>query len=208
MRGRRTITAEAAQVEFVPPDYAQPLDLRQLFPNAAPLELDLGCGDGSFMAALAAEHPERNYLGVEQLIGRVRSACTKIAAAGLTNARILRVDIAQVVGMLLPPASVDVCHVMFPDPWPKRRHHRRRTVTAEFLQSIVRILAPHGIARLTTDDAPYFAQMEQAAAAVTALALVAVEEAAPLPRSTFELRYIEQGLPVYRLVLRKVSPER
>ena len=208
MRGRKTITAEAAQVEFVPPDDAQPLDLRQLFPNAAPLELDLGCGDGSFMVGLAAEHPERNYLGVEQLIGRVRSACTRIAARGLTNARILRVDIGHVVGVLLPPLSVDICHVMFPDPWPKRRHHRRRTVTAGFLQSIVRILSPHGIIRLTTDDAPYFAQMQQAAAAVTELAPVAVEDAATLPRSTFEMRFIEQGQPIHRLVLRKVSPER
>ena len=195
-------------MEFVPPDDAQPIDLAHLFANAAPLELDLGCGDGSFMVALATEHPERNYLGVEQLIGRVRSACSRIATRGLTNARILRVDIGRVVNVLLPPASVDICHVMFPDPWPKRRHHRRRTVTTEFLQSMVRVLSPHGIIRLTTDDAPYFAQMEEAAAAVTELARVPVADAAPLPRSTFEMRFVEQGLPIYRLVLRKVSPER
>ena len=208
MRGRRTITAEAAEVEFIPPHEGEPLDLRQLFANAAPLELDLGCGDGSFLVGLAAENPDRNYLGVERMIGRVRSACSKIAAHRLTNARIVRVDIGHMVNVLLPLGSIDVCHVMFPDPWPKRRHHRRRTVTKELLQSITRALSPHGIVRLTTDDAPYFEQMERAAAAVTELAAVSAEDAPALPRSTFEMRFVENGLPIYRLVLRKVSPER
>ena len=81
-------------MEYVAANPAQLLDLRELFPTPAPLEVDLGCGDGSFIAALAAEPPERNYLGVEQLVGGA-DGCRKIATLGLTNTRILRVDIAD-----------------------------------------------------------------------------------------------------------------
>jgi tRNA (guanine-N7-)-methyltransferase len=160
MRRSKTITEDAARVEYVPSDPAEPLPLDALFPTPAPLELDLGCGDGSFIAALAAANPERNFLGVERLLGRVRTACRRIAAQGLTNARILRVDFAQAAATLMPPASVHVCHVMFPDPWPKRRHHVRRTVTADFVRVVSRILTPGGLLRLTTDDAAYFEQMQ------------------------------------------------
>ena len=208
MRPPKMITTEGARVEYSAPDGAQPLDLRQLFPTLAPLEVDLGCGDGSFLVALATERPERNFLGVERLVGRVGTACRKVAARGLTNVRIVRVDIADAATSLLPASSVEVCHIMFPDPWPKRRHHRRRTVTTELLQAIARTLAPSGIVRLTTDDAPYFAQMRQVAAAVAELAVTSSDDASTLPRSTFEKRFVERGMPIHRLVLRKVSPER
>ena len=208
MRRSKTVTDEAARVEFVPSDTAQPLPLAEMLPNPGPLEVDLGCGDGSFIAALAAMHPERNYLGVERLLGRVRTACRKIAAQRLTNVRILRVDIAEAAATLIPPASVAVCHVMFPDPWPKRRHHVRRTVTAELVRAISRILVPGGLLRLTTDDQPYFVQMQEAVAAVRAFEIADEESAPLLPRSEFESRFIDAGLPIHRLVLRNVSPSR
>ena len=201
------MTSEAALVEYLPGDVTEPIDLRQLFPAAAPLEVDLGCGDGSFIAALAASHPERNYLGIERLVGRVRTACRKIAAQRLSNARVIRMDIAHAAACLIPLASVEVCHVMFPDPWPKRRHHVRRTVTPEFLRAINRILVAGGLLRLTTDDAPYFEGMQAAAAAVPELVPSADENAA-LPRSTFEERFVGSGLPIHRLVLRNVPPPR
>jgi tRNA (guanine-N7-)-methyltransferase len=208
MRGRSTLTADAAQVQFVLEAEAESIDLDELFPTDAPVELDLGCGDGSFITALAAEHPERNFLGVERMIGRVRSACRRIAARRLANARIVRAEIGHAVGSLLPAGSVDVCHVMFPDPWPKRRHHIRRTVTADLLRAIARILKPSGLLRLTTDDAAYFEQMERAAAAVPEFASQAWGDELLLPQSTFEMRFVNAGLPIHRLVLRKVSPVR
>jgi tRNA (guanine-N7-)-methyltransferase len=208
MAGSATLSEEAAQVEFVPADAAQPLTLADMFPTSGPLEVDLGCGDGSFIAARAAEHPHRNFIGVERLVGRVRSACRKIAARHLTNARVLRVDIGQAVNALIPPASVELCHVMFPDPWPKRRHHRRRTVTPDLLQAVSRLLLHRGLLRLTTDDAAYFAQMERAAEAIPELVKVPPDIDGILPRSTFENRFAQRGVPIYRLVLRKASRDR
>jgi len=95
---------------------------------------------------------------------------------------------------------------MFPDPWPKRRHHVRRTVTPEFLRAISSVLVAGGLLRLTTDDAPYFAQMQMAAAAVAAFEKADEENVPLLPRSTFELRFVDSGLPIHRLLLRNVSP--
>jgi tRNA (guanine-N7-)-methyltransferase len=75
----------------------EPLDLRSIFGRRAPVEVDLGCGDGTFLAALAAENPDTDFLGIERLLGRVRSACRKIERNGLTNARILRFEISYAV---------------------------------------------------------------------------------------------------------------
>src|SRR5436190_589287 len=116
--------------EIIPSNYFAPLDFEAVYGNTASLEVDLGCGDGSFLTAAAAANSKSNFLGVERLVGRVRSACRKIAANGLTNARILRCEISYAVCHLLPPGSVAGFHLMFPDPWPKRRHAARRLFTA------------------------------------------------------------------------------
>ena len=115
-------------VEFIPENYFVPLDLAVLFPHqpGAPLEVDLGSGDGTFLIALANSAPERNFLGVERLLGRVRRTCRYMARTGAVNARIIRVESHYLVRYLLPRASVSVMHVMFPDPWPKRKHQPKR----------------------------------------------------------------------------------
>ena len=123
----------ASEVELVPANCFQPLDLPAVYGRVAPLEIDLGCGDGSFLAALARESPEKNFLGIERLLGRVRSACRRIERAGLTNARVMRFEISYAVEHLLPPGSVTAFYLLFPDPWPKRRHAPRRLVTESFL---------------------------------------------------------------------------
>jgi hypothetical protein len=129
MRSNRELSPAGAAMELVLPK-GNAFDAQVVFGRLAPLEIDLGCGDGTFLSTMAQAFPERDFVGVEKLLGRVRSACRKIAARGLPNARIWRTDIDAVVTELLPPGSVAVCHLLFPDPWPKRRHHVRRTVTA------------------------------------------------------------------------------
>ncbi|MGI8431434.1 MAG: tRNA (guanosine(46)-N7)-methyltransferase TrmB [Chthoniobacterales bacterium] len=194
----------AAEVELVPEDYFAPLDLAAIFPRRAPLELDLGCGDGAFLIALAARHPERNFLGIERLVGRIRSACGKAARGNLRNVRVLLIESAYAVEYLLPPASIDVVHLLFPDPWPKKRHHRRRIVTADFLAKVQRILAPGGRLRIATDQEDYFEAIRELVAATT-FSASPDDAGAEFPRTTFEKHFVAAGEPIYRLGLRKVS---
>lgn len=141
---------------FVPPDHFK--ELTEVFPDPArPLEIDLGCGDGTFLTGMAAHHPERDFLGVERMLGRVEKTMRKIDHMQLPNARIMRLESSYTVGWLLPKASVSRLHLLCPDPWPKKKHAARRLVNqAEFLDGLTRILTPDGEFLLKTDDLPYF----------------------------------------------------
>lgn len=202
MRQSGRISDAASIIEFIPADYFRPLPLAEVFPRAAPIEVDLGCGDGAYLTALAKQNPDRNFLGIERLRGRVHSACHKILNADLANARILSVEIAYAVMHLLPPRSVEAFHLMFPDPWPKRRHSNRRLVTADFLASIHRALIPRGTLQIATDQGDYFREIERLAARSPQFTLIA-DQPPPAATSTFENRFA--GSRIYRLGLRNVS---
>jgi|ERR1700674_2182692 len=196
---------QAANAEVFPANYFAPLDVEAIFPRNAPLEVDLGCGDGAFLIEIAALHPERNFLGIERLPGRVGTACRRIPRARLANARILHLENSYAVGRLLPPGSVRVFHLLFPDPWPKRRHARRRLVTKNFFADIHQALEPDGEMRIATDQRDYFVEIERLAAQTGHFQLEA-PPGEPAASSTFEKRFIRAGEKIYRLGLRKVSP--
>jgi len=118
------------------------LDAKKIFGRRAALHVDLGCGDGSFLCALAQRIPEKNFLGIERLLGRFRSAAVKVA--NIRNVRVLRMESSYVVRYLLPPRSVETFYLLFPDPWPKRRHWRRRIVTPDLLKAISQALVQGG----------------------------------------------------------------
>ena len=200
-----SLSTIASGIELVPANCFEALDLRAAFGRAAPVEVDLGCGDGSFLAAIAAENPDRDFLGVERLAGRVRSACRKIERSGLTNARVLRFEISYALEQLLPPKSVTTFYLLFPDPWPKRRHAARRIVSENFLAALHRALVPNGTIRIATDEIDYFRQIARLVSASENF--VVVENSAwLLPSTKFERRFRERGIPSQRLELRKVSP--
>jgi tRNA (guanine-N7-)-methyltransferase len=190
-------------IELLPSSYVDRLKIDEVFARPAPLEVDLGCGDGSFLASLAAMHPERNFLGVERLAGRIRSACYK--ARTLSNVRVLRIETTYAVGYLLPPASVSVFHFLFPDPWPKRRHHERRVFKADFLVTLIDALTPEGVLHIATDQHDYFEEMAALVRARVELRPVS-DQLGELPATTFEKRFRSSGQPIYRLELRKTSP--
>lgn len=210
MRGKtNALPHNAAAVEFILNDQSEPLHWTQLFARSAPVEVDLGCGDGSFLTALASQEQSHNFVGVERLAGRINSACRRVGRLGLTNVRVLRVDIAHAVASLVPPESVHAFYVLFPDPWPKRRHHVRRVVTADFLASIARALEPGGTLRMATDQRDYFNEMMRLAMQTPQLAIVAEGSAGwILPRSTFEERFLTAGEEIHRVLLRKTSVTR
>ena len=127
-----------------------------IFGNDHPLEIDLGCGDGSFLIEMAQHYPERNFLGVERLLGRVRGVCKRIQELGLTNVMVLRLESQYTLEYLLAPASVSRLHLLCPDPWPKARHHKRRLVQQEFLHILQKTLSPGGEFLFKTDHPEYY----------------------------------------------------
>jgi tRNA (guanine-N7-)-methyltransferase len=189
------------------------LDLEKLFGRIAPLQVDLGCGDGSFICALAERLPEKNFLGMERLLGRIRTAARKAATIG--NVRLLRMESSYAVRYLLPAGSVEIFYLLFPDPWPKRRHWRRRTVTAEFLRAISDALVGNGRLLIATDYLDYFEKIKEIARSnpdfTIADPLLATSVGAALndlPPTKFWQQFRAQGAAIYRLELRKVSPVR
>jgi tRNA (guanine-N7-)-methyltransferase len=139
----------------------EPLDLHGLFPKPQPLEVELGCGDASFLVEWAQRHPEKNFIGVERLLGRIAKLDRKGRRAGLKNLRGVRIESAYFLQYLLPPRSATAIHVYFPDPWPKKKHHKHRLINENFPTLARAALAPGGTLFLRTDDAPYFSQMTE-----------------------------------------------
>jgi tRNA (guanine-N7-)-methyltransferase len=135
------------------------LDLAELFPKSQPLEVELGSGDATFLADYARRHPDRNFIGVERLLGRMRKLDRKGRRAGLTNLRGVQIESSYFLQYLLPPHSASALHIYFPDPWPKKRHHKNRFINESFPRLAQAALAPGGEVYLRTDDEDYFAQM-------------------------------------------------
>jgi tRNA (guanine-N7-)-methyltransferase len=204
MRGRAKLNTNEAALEYLPKSLTSALEFDRIFSRFAPVEIDLGCGDGTFLTAMARENPEHNFLGIERLLGRARSVCRKIARLDLNNARVLRMESSYAVTHLLPAGSVTAFHLLFPDPWPKRRHHRRRAFTHEFLFSIHRALIAGGLFQVATDHTDYFQQIEKVIAEADIFAIS--REQNNFPPTACQQKFIARGLSVHRLLLRKVSP--
>ena len=183
------------------------LDLVQLFGRSAPLHVDLGCGDGSFLCEMAQQFPKRNFLGIERLTKRVETVRRK--AKKIENVRVLRADTLFAVRDLLPGSSVGTFYLLFPDPWPKRRHQFRRVFTRDFLDVIAVALEQEGILRVATDQIDYFRQIEGLSCAHLQFQVVqASPDESVLPLTKFERKFRDKGAPIYRLTLRKTSPVR
>ena len=180
------------------------LDLEKIFRRKAPLHVDLGCGDGCFLCALAQRLPDKNFRGIERLSGRVRSSARK--AASLDNVRLLQMESLYAVRYLLPAESVETFYLLFPDPWPKRRHHRRRIVTPDFLNSVHAALQQNGVIYVATDHIEYFRKIRKTAESTPGFAID--DGDVDLPQSKFGLAFRQKGAPIYWLALRKVSPVR
>ncbi|MDQ2867698.1 MAG: tRNA (guanosine(46)-N7)-methyltransferase TrmB [Verrucomicrobiota bacterium] len=203
MRGGRALREEEAAVEFIPDSISTPLDFSLIFQRAAALEIDLGCGDGQFLLARAQEFPARNFLGIERLSGRARSFCRKMARAGLTNARVLRIETSCAVQHLVPAASVTLFHLLFPDPWPKRRHQHRRSFNESLMRALHRALVPDGQLHIATDHVDYFQHIDNLL--IGDPFFRRVENIPAFPGTAFEEKFLERGLPIYRLLLEKNS---
>jgi len=137
-----------------------PLDPAVLFERPGPVHVEIGSGKGTFLLAEARAHPDRNFLGIEWANKYYRYAVDRMGRWGLTNVRLIRTDAGQFIGRLAE-GSVEFFHVYFPDPWPKKRHHKRRFFQAGNLEQVWRVLRDGGILQFVTDHADYFRAAEE-----------------------------------------------
>lgn len=174
-------------------------------PDAAPLEIDIGCHKGTFLVAMAERFPERNFLGVERQTSRVDRCMAKIRRLGLANADVVCREALPAVRDALPPGVADVIHVLFPDPWPKRRHHVRRLVQEDFLQSCRRLLKPGGLLRIVTDDPAYADAIRQSTGETQGFEVSPITDLSDYPETEFQKKFQLVQKPFGGVALRKIS---
>jgi tRNA (guanine-N7-)-methyltransferase len=187
----------------------EPLQAAALFGRRVPLSLEIGFGNGDNLLALAREHPERDYLGVEVHRPGVGRLLLAVARDGLGNVRVICHDAVEVLAGQIAPATLAEILILFPDPWPKKRHHKRRLVQREFVDLAASRLQPGGLLRLATDWEPYAHAMLEALRAAPLLVNTA-ESGTFVPRpaerapTRFEQRGTRLGHEVWDLAFRRV----
>lgn len=188
----------------MPEDYFAQLDPHSIFDNDQPLEVDLGCGDGSFLIGLASHFPERNFLGVERLLGRVKKVCRKAKQAEITNCKCLRLESKYVIEWLFPENSIDRLHLLCPDPWPKARHHKNRLIQQDFLHALFKALKPGGEFCFKTDHPEYFEWVADEMKTFGKFdQLDWPEDAFFYPKTDFQIQWEAEGKIVERARFRK-----
>ena len=191
---------------FLAPYAPRPLDAQALFGRRAPLVLEIGFGMGQATAAIAQQMPDIDFLGVEVHPPGVGALLRRIGELGLTNVRIVQHDAVEVLAQMIAPASLAGVHVFFPDPWPKKRHHKRRLIQPPFVDLLAQRLTPGGTLHCATDWQPYAEQMLEVLTAEPRLVNTAADYAPRpdyRPLTKFELRGLGLGHGVWDLIFER-----
>jgi len=181
------------------------IDLEKEFnrPKPVKLEVDLGCGKGRFLITRALAHKNTCFLGIDHRQTRILKVERAAFRLKLDNIRLLCAENYLAVEHLIPPQSVSVYYIFFPDPWPKRRHHRRRLFDARFLNSIQRTLYPNGTIHIATDYLDYFSIIKNILAADSRFAECKPFVPPENERTNFELVFLGQNKPIWRCSFKK-----
>jgi tRNA (guanine-N7-)-methyltransferase len=198
-----------SSVEMNPDDIQGILSLPALFGRSAPVHIEVGSGKGTFLVNEAARFTDRDYLGIEWARKYYRYAVDRVGRRGLSNVRMIRADAPVFLEQSIPEQSIDCFHIYFPDPWPKKRHHKRRFFNAANLELLIRLLKPQGLIRVATDHGDYFQQIER----VIAEQSKRLEEALFPPTAgantgewvgtNFERKYLKEERSIYKVAVRK-----
>jgi tRNA (guanine-N7-)-methyltransferase len=203
------ILKDYPSVALKPEDLDGKIDFVQIFGRKGPVHIEIGTGRATFLLNQAMTQPEVNFLGIEWARKYYRYAVDRIGRWALKNVRIIRTDAAHFLTAFLPDNSIECFHIYFPDPWPKKRHHKRRFLTPVNLEQLLRCLISIGTIRIATDHAQYFGQIEKVLAAFSDK----LEEIEFFPTagadqgewvgSNFERKYLKEQRPIYTIAVRK-----
>jgi len=177
----------------------------ELFGNPAPVELEIGSGDGTFLRAAALRDPDVNLLGIENAYPRLRRAEERVAAMGSPRVRTLMADATCVIKTIVPAASVHAYHIYFPDPWPKHRHAKRRVVTPSLVRALARTLIPGGHLFLATDVHGYGWLMRGCILAHPAFVELPVDDTHGGLLTGFARKYRARGRQVFLATFQRIE---
>ena len=188
---------------------AGPVDFAAIFGRTAPVEMEIGVGKGRYLLNAAAADRTRDFFGLEIEAEYAAIVRLKAERAGLTNLRVERLDGKAFVASRLAPGCLAALHVYFPDPWPKKRHHKRRLVDGAWAAAAARALAPGALLRVASDHAGYWAVLDAVLSAEPLLARLSDEEAGEWSTGTnYELKFAKSGRPIRKAVFRRVTAPR
>jgi tRNA (guanine-N7-)-methyltransferase len=196
---------------LLPPKAGDWVDFGVLFGRIAPVHIEIGSGKGTFLVNQARFQPGVNFIGIEWTNRYYRYAVDRIGRWDLNNVRIIRTDAAKFIAENVPDESVECFHIYFPDPWPKKRHHKRRFFNAANIEQLIRCLKSGGMVRVATDYAEYFEQVKQ----VIASREDVLKEFDFIPTAgaqmgewvgtNFERKYLKESRPIFTIAARKAG---
>lgn len=201
---RPTTVATVEPIGLEVRDLPKPITSRVLFGNEKPLEIEIGTGKGTFLVEEASRRKEVNFLGIERAPRYWRHASDRLRRRGCWNTRVVLVDARYFLTEFVPDATIGAIHAHFPDPWPKKRHHKRRLIQPSFVREVERALVSGGRLQVVTDHGDYHAYMEEV---IRASALIPTEYVPPtsvdeeglLVGSNFERKYHRLGKCFYAI---------
>jgi len=209
-QGRVTAAQRRARETLLPrfgmPYSREPLDLDRVFGRVAPRILEIGFGMGESTADIASRHPGNDYLGIEVHAPGVGSLLRRVAALGLSNVRVIQHDAAEVLEHMIAPGSLDGVHIFFPDPWPKKRHHKRRLIQPPFIALLVSRMKAGAYVHVATDWEDYANQILEVLSAEPLLVNTAdgfAPRPAWRPQTKFESRGLRLGHRVWDVLFRR-----
>jgi tRNA (guanine-N7-)-methyltransferase len=191
-----------------PPPADGVIDWSAVFGNDRPVEVEIGCGKGGFLLRRARSRADVNFLGVEWAKKYCRYAADRMVRWGVPNVRLMRADAGVLVSRQLPAGSVAALHVYHPDPWPKRRHHKRRLFQPAFVDVAIRALAPGARWAIQTDHGEYFEVVRELLGGRAELEAIPFDDpefgtVEARTETNFEVKYLGEGRAIYRLAYRR-----
>jgi tRNA (guanine-N7-)-methyltransferase len=190
--------------------FEEKLNWEELYPSKGPVIVEIGSGKGRFIIRSATENPDKNFLGIEKSLKYSRVLNKHAEKSGLTNLRLLNAEAEYFVSKYIPENSVSECHIYFPDPWPKKRHNKRRLINSSFLLAVTLSLKPGGCIYYATDFKDYFDQMLKESRACKGIKETLCMEINPADEdpeaalTNYERKYLIQGRPIYKASYKKL----
>jgi tRNA (guanine-N7-)-methyltransferase len=197
-------------ISFKPVDLSRKIDFTVIFGRVAPVHIEIGSGKGTFLVNQAKSQPQINFLGIEWANKYYRYAVDRLGRWELTNVKIVRTEAALFIQNHITDSSVDCFHIYYPDPWPKKRHHKRRFINKENTDQMIRCLKPEGIIRIVTDHEDYWKQIKEVIKTRNELEEIefiptAGAQADELVGTNYERKYIREQRQIFTVAVKKIK---